>query len=158
MLLAFALTVDVAALPELVGRESHLSGRTFIWASGLELALQRPLHGFGYSADTEALAVTHWVTSFHNGYLEFLVKLGVVGLALLLMMFALFWRQQANRRPVGPEWVLTPIVGAILIYNLTESAFFSSRNPTWLIAALALYISALRSARDGRRERAVTGS
>jgi exopolysaccharide production protein ExoQ len=76
-----------------VGRSSNLTGRTEIWALVLSFIPQRPILGYGYDgfwlgASPESSVVDRimrWsVTYSHNGYLEQLLNLGVVGLAVTL--------------------------------------------------------------------------
>jgi exopolysaccharide production protein ExoQ len=82
----------------LLGRAEEsdtLSGRAFIWPEVMYFALQRPLLGFGYESfwtpgriETISTNLGWGLREAHNGYLETLLSLGVVGLALLLLVVA----------------------------------------------------------------------
>jgi O-antigen ligase len=62
----------------------HLTGRTSLWDLAFDFIVARPVFGQGFSAARDALIrVVHWGGSTHNGLLESLFSLGIVGTALL---------------------------------------------------------------------------
>ena len=79
------------------GKDSTLTGRTYLWAEGLAAAGAAPTFGTGYYAywvqgfpEAERLWEEFYITSrsgfhFHNTYIEALVELGVVGFALVAL-------------------------------------------------------------------------
>jgi exopolysaccharide production protein ExoQ len=73
----------------LVGRDMTFSGRTDIWSIGLNAARQRPILGFGYSAQTidPLKPLVAMKVNVHNGYLNVLIVTGIVGLVSLLTWF-----------------------------------------------------------------------
>ena len=80
------------------GKDATLTGRTYLWATGLEAAAQTPIIGVGYQAywvqgfpEAERLWQEFYIASrsgfhFHNTYIEVLVELGGVGLVLLALV------------------------------------------------------------------------
>lgn len=93
-----ALTGGAAdAILGLFGKDSTLTGRTYLWAQGLEAARQHPIFGIGYQAywvqgfpDAERLWEDFYIASrsgfhFHNTYIETTVETGVVGLVVLIL-------------------------------------------------------------------------
>ena len=82
------------------GKDSTLTGRTYLWAQGWEAAAQAPMLGAGYQAywvqgfpEAERLWEEFYITTrsgfhFHNTYIEVLVELGFVGFALLALVMA----------------------------------------------------------------------
>ena len=87
-----------AALFQGLGKDTTLTGRTYLWGEGLKIALQHPVLGVGYGAfwvQGRALAEEYWYEfyiptrtgfHFHNSYVETFVELGGVGLALLVAL------------------------------------------------------------------------
>lgn len=82
----------------LVGRSSNLTGRTEIWALVLSFVPQRPILGYGHSgfwlgASRESYVINRimrgWVIYSHNGYLEMLLNLGIIGLVLTLILLGI---------------------------------------------------------------------
>jgi O-antigen ligase len=88
-----ALWVDIL---KFFGRDATLTGRTVLWQAVLEQCKNHPWTGYGLGAfwgtgnAFPIYATTSWVpTSAHNGFLECLLELGALGLALLLFLMLL---------------------------------------------------------------------
>lgn len=79
----------------LFGKDSTLTGRTYLWAEGWRAAQDSPVVGLGYQAywvqgfsEAERLWFEFYITArsgfhFHNTYIEALVELGYVGCVLI---------------------------------------------------------------------------
>lgn len=77
------------------GKDSTLTGRTYLWEQGLEAASQSPAFGVGYYAywvqgfaEAERLWEEFYIAArsgfhFHNTYIEAMVELGFAGLVLI---------------------------------------------------------------------------
>jgi exopolysaccharide production protein ExoQ len=91
-LLLVCLFVLGAAFAEeilaLLGRDMTLSGRTLVWGEVIGLIERRPLLGYGYGAiwrtytpylDAVNMAVGWSPGHSHNGYLDLLLALGIIG-------------------------------------------------------------------------------
>ena len=115
-----------------LGRSSDLTGRTEIWSSVAASILERPLLGYGYSgfwSEVSAAsaeldhAVGGTIMYSHNGYLEVLLSLGIVGFALTLAFLgagvrrALYWSDR-DRSSRG-LWPLAFLL-FFLLQNVTE--------------------------------------
>lgn len=82
------------------GKDSTLTGRTYLWAQGIAAGNQNPLGGTGYYAywvqgfpEAERLWYEFYIATrtgfhFHNTYIELYVELGFIG--LLVMTFFLY--------------------------------------------------------------------
>ncbi|MBR2689789.1 MAG: O-antigen ligase family protein [Aquamicrobium sp.] len=81
------------------GKDSTLTGRTYLWQQGWEAAMQSPWFGIGYQgywvqgfSEAERLWQEFYIGSrsgfhFHNTYIEVLVELGLAGiLAIAVLM------------------------------------------------------------------------
>lgn len=80
------------------GKDSTLTGRTYLWSQGWAAAFQAPLFGVGYQAywvqgfsEAERLWQEFYIGTrsgfhFHNTYIEVLVELGAVGLLLIALL------------------------------------------------------------------------
>ena len=94
VILAPVLIVAVVApdtFLELIGKDPTLTGRTEIWAYVIQDIWMKPWLGWGYfgfwqltnPAALEISDAVHWVVpNAHNGLLEFLLNVGVLGTAL----------------------------------------------------------------------------
>lgn len=115
----------------LLGRSSHLTGRTEIWSLVISFISQRPILGYGYSgfwlgASPESFVVNRLmggpVMYSHNGYLEMLLTLGAIGLLLTLVFLATGIKRALGlcRRPFDTElWPLAFLL-YFLFHNLGE--------------------------------------
>jgi exopolysaccharide production protein ExoQ len=80
------------------GKNSTLTGRTYLWQEGLRASRQSPIMGIGYQAywvqgfsEAERLWDEFYITArsgfhFHNTYIEVLVELGYVGVVLICFL------------------------------------------------------------------------
>jgi exopolysaccharide production protein ExoQ len=87
-----------------IGKDSTLTGRTELWALVEEAISDRPWLGWGYAAFWETDAspsrtiweLIRWdAPGSHNGYMEMLLGLGVLGPTLLILSFAVNYKNAA---------------------------------------------------------------
>jgi exopolysaccharide production protein ExoQ len=93
VLIVIFFVINADLIFELLGKDSSLTGRTMIWSYVIDKIAEKPILGWGFSAfwwfvgPVPLREGENWVTFFilsnaHNGMLEFLLELGVVGTAL----------------------------------------------------------------------------
>ena len=152
---AGALIVGVVALGAMVAAlwsAPTLAQRRTIWRVSWEQFLERPLQGHGFSAiwtwpeflDNHALLDRG---SAHNGALEVLLGLGVLGLVPFAVVVVLAVRNAGRdllRSPTADTWAWAAVVAVMLIENITES-FILRFSYNWVIVMAA----ALRGRADG---------
>jgi exopolysaccharide production protein ExoQ len=94
-LLFFSANEDV--ILEFLGKDPTLTGRTLIWSHVMDDISERPLLGWGYAAfwvpgnpaATEIAEALKWTApNAHNGLLEFLLDVGLVGTSLFVFLWA----------------------------------------------------------------------
>ena len=147
-----------------------LTGRTGIWRAVTESIAKRPLFGYGYQAfwlglEGESyrviLAVSWVLAQAQNGFLDVMLEMGVVGLAVVVLVFGFafrdgmvcLFRSQDDTRLRAVEWYLT-IVILTLIYNLDESFLFDPKHlgsMMFLLACVGLKIERLRLPGSSRK-------
>lgn len=136
--------ISLEELAEAVGRDGTLTGRTPLWQASLETVYDRPWLGYGFgafwlglegpSSDIWSAFVWHPPHS-HNGFLDLLLELGVVGLVLYLAMFAESLRRALRvfqGTGLMSVWALTFLV-FLVSSNLTESALLKQNNLFWVL-------------------------
>jgi exopolysaccharide production protein ExoQ len=169
VLLAAATTVAVMIvvwpdlLVSLLGKDLTLTGRTQIWSAVMDSIVKRPLLGYGYQTfwlglEGESyriiLAVAWILAQAQNGFLDVVLEMGVVGLAVVLLVFGFAFRDAVvcllrsrnDRQLRAVEWYLA-IVILTLIYNLDESFLFDPKNlcsMVFLLACIGLKMEWLR--------------
>jgi exopolysaccharide production protein ExoQ len=102
-LLLVAVAINAGAIDLVLGafgKNSTLTGRTYLWQEGFRASQQAPLMGIGYQAywvqgfsEAERLWDEFYITArtgfhFHNTYIEVLVELGYVGVVLIAVLIA----------------------------------------------------------------------
>jgi len=145
-----------------VGKDPGLTGRTALWAAIHDSILNRLWLGHGYSAfwlgwDGESAAVwsvLSWKPPHaHNGFLDLLLELGVVGVVLLaggLMTAAC--RAAALVRRTTSVYALWPVVYLVfmLVVNLAESTILVRNSLFWMLYVVTC-MWLIRSKEDASR-------
>ncbi|TIQ90781.1 MAG: O-antigen ligase family protein, partial [Mesorhizobium sp.] len=135
------------------GKDSTLTGRTYLWEQGWEAAQQAPILGVGYAAywvqgfaEAERLWNEFYITTrsgfhFHNTYIEALVELGYVGATLisLIIVRALWGHISALifRTWQAESVILGGVMVLLLIRSFVEIDTF---NP-YIMGSFLLYYS-----------------
>jgi exopolysaccharide production protein ExoQ len=132
--ITFILTGDelVAQVLALFGRDMTLTGRTEIWALLMNSIAKAPWLGYGYYAfwqgmegeSANVIRAAHWFFGYaHNGILEIVLQLGLIGTALFFGTFIIAcknaWFCFKYGRSIGAEWYLSILIYAVL-YNIDE--------------------------------------
>ncbi|ROQ36633.1 O-antigen ligase [Frondihabitans sp. PhB188] len=165
--LAAAVSVGWGLILRVLEKSPDLTGRGTIWKSVYELAIQRPVVGWGwtgwwqpYLEPFKGLAVRNGVVYLqaHNAYLDVWFQIGWIGLALFLAVIvtttARSWWWATDRRMLGPgrpaPWNtldLLPmlLMSIMLVHGLAESRL----NVEWGWALLVVVCFATR--RDNYR-------
>lgn len=128
-----------------IGKDPTLTGRTPMWEAVLEMVERRPILGYGYSAfwtgwDGPAREVWHaigWTTpNAHSGYLDLILQLGVVGLAIFLVgsVIALVRAVRGAHRFRSSLTLWPPLLLAfVLLYNCTETTLLQQNTILWVL-------------------------
>jgi O-antigen ligase len=135
-----AVVVAFGLLPSLLDlyqKDITFSGRTIIWSESLVTIGRRPIQGYGYggvwldgqnpvTAELRS-RITFGAAHSHNGAIEVLLQVGVIGLGLLLVFIGRLFRLVGFaivRRPLAPygQWGLLTLL-AILLMQISEPLF-----------------------------------
>ncbi|MGL5939489.1 MAG: O-antigen ligase family protein [Waterburya sp.] len=134
-----------------VGKDTTLSGRTFIWKYVWDQIQVRPWLGYGLSAFWNGfegpsgyvqLAMRIPVIYAHNGFLDIWLSIGLVGLSVFVVGFLLTTTQSLEllRKTNTPEgfWPLL-FLTYVLLSNLTEGTISTMNNFFWAIYVAVSY-------------------
>jgi O-antigen ligase len=141
---ATLLVANVDSVMGALRRSSNLSGRTEIWGLVISSIGERPIAGYGYSgfwlgASSESLAINRQMGGLvmysHNGYLEILLTLGIIGLVLTLAALGIGMKRalsfSEHGRTGGELWPFAFLVYFIL-HNLGECSILT-QDLEWVI-------------------------
>lgn len=122
---------SINAMFKMIGRNQTFTGRTGLWEMGMLKFFQEPIIGSGFQ-DFINISGTK-IKHFHNGYIELLVRGGVIAL-LFLIVFVFQSVFSLKRVSSSKLYVFFSImVFAILVHNVTEGSFGRGVNALWLI-------------------------
>jgi exopolysaccharide production protein ExoQ len=133
-----------------LGKDLTFTGRTPIWEGVLFFIRQNPWLGYGYGAvwigkdygigSFISDPMNYYVVNSHNGYLDLLLEIGAVGVALVsLVIITILYKQfsilGSSTRLKGSE--LWPIVFLItlIVYNSTEANLLVQNSVAWIFIA-----------------------
>lgn len=141
------------------GKDSTLTGRTYLWEQGWNAVQKSPILGVGYAAywvqgfaEAERLWNEFYITTrtgfhFHNTYIEALVELGFVGATLvsLIMLRTLYGHVAAVifRTWQADSVILAGVMVLLLIRSFVEVEIL---NP-YIMGSFLMYLSFFKLAR-----------
>jgi len=144
----FTMILDPQKVLQLMGKNSSLSGRTDIWSMVWDKFVQRPWVGYGYSAfwmgkdgkqSAEIWEALHWaVPHSHNGFLDVLVQVGAVGMAIFVVGYvAFFYKALRCARASKTILGLFPLVylSFMILFNCSEGSIIREENMFWVLYA-----------------------
>jgi|HubBroStandDraft_2_1064218.scaffolds.fasta_scaffold49484_2 exopolysaccharide production protein ExoQ len=148
---AAALTgIGAADVVGLLGRSSDLTGRTELWSAVFESILEKPLLGFGFSGYWKGASSSSdnvqgqigWAPTYsHDGYLEIMLSLGLVGLLLviciLVTLFKRSWRRSEEGDSPLDSWPLA-VFFFVAIHNVTECTIAWQNCLEWSVCVAAV--------------------
>lgn len=143
----------LAEVAKLLPLDSSFTGRTDIWAFGLESAQQRLFTGYGFAAFWGSSSIRNlpegkeWAglaSHSHNGYLDTTLAMGLPGLALLLAVLVIApLRDFHAAEEGGNDGPLTMAMLRIWLFGLylssLESFFLDRSDPLWFTFLVAVF-------------------
>lgn len=141
-----------ASMNEKLLGDATLTGRTDVWDFAMELIAARPLLGHGYEAVwgtgydgiayKNTLGFARIAPTGHNGYIDMLVHLGILGLALKTIFLLSVLASAGRLARLDPRlgWLALTIVVFVLLHNNLESDVMISSNPLSMLLMLFLTI------------------
>jgi exopolysaccharide production protein ExoQ len=125
--------------------DSSFTGRTIIWDHAYLQIARHPVFGWGYQSfwlvgpdGPSMMALPAWVRTMphaHNGYIDAILQLGYIGLALLLSFITATLHgigRVVDREPLR-AWLLLSLVLFIVINNFFESTWMRGFDFMWVV-------------------------
>lgn len=145
----FVLSADAALgyILQATGKDEDLTGRVPLWLYALGDIAERPFLGYGLDSffiDSREGALTMAVgwtpDQSHNGFLDMILELGVVGLVLLGGALISAFRRLPYAKPNSRAAAVVGVSVLLLLFaqNLTESNLYRSSNLIWLILSISV--------------------
>jgi exopolysaccharide production protein ExoQ len=145
---------NIATFTSSLGRDDTLTGRTDVWAALVPVVKQQPLLGSGFGSFwTTERRNFYNIPHGHNGYLDVLLELGAVGLALNTAWLLSCTRklhaalaEDYDRASLGICFLLMA-----LICNFTESVLTSLTEQMTAVLTLASIVLSYKPIRTSKR-------
>jgi O-antigen ligase len=124
-----------------------LTGRTVIWATSFEIALEKPWLGHGFYSYRWAVPPLGNFAPMqaHNELLQQFFTYGIAGVIALIALYWSFYRQIRST----PASRFTTLAGALLVFavvrGLVDTERFDLSYPLWLIALLSMVLANTRA-------------
>jgi exopolysaccharide production protein ExoQ len=134
---------SVSVLSGSLGRDDTLTGRTDVWTAVVPAAMQRPLFGYGFGSFwTTARREFYDISHGHNGYLDIVLDLGIVGLAFYVGWLWSCAGRLHSTLAENYEWASFGICILLMavVYNTTEPAFSDLANG---LTAVVVFVSSV---------------
>jgi exopolysaccharide production protein ExoQ len=152
---------NVATFTSSLGRDETLTGRTEVWAALVPVVKRQPLFGAGFASFwTTQRREFYDIPHAHNGYLDTLLELGSVGLALNTI-----WLLSCARKfHAALAWDYDGASLAIcflftaMICNYTEAVLNSFTEPITAVLTLASFVLSCKPIRSSNRIKYRTAS
>ncbi|WP_345245366.1 O-antigen ligase family protein [Nibrella saemangeumensis] len=127
-----------------IGRDTSFTGRIPLWLLAFEYIGKAPLLGYGYSAFwmPEVLENSLWLRTewnpqqAHNGFIDVMLQLGLVGLSLFLVILYKAWKlnyRSIRQDPTEYNYWGIILVGFTILFSLTETFLLKHNNIYWVI-------------------------
>lgn len=139
---------------EALGKDATLTGRGDIWPYAMVKILERPWLGYGFNGFWHGengesifmIRALRWnLPNSHNGYLDYLLQLGFLGLIpFCLALWNTFVKGAMLLRDHfkwSHTWPIAFLIYLIII-NLTETDLLSQNNVTWVFFTTAVLSTA----------------
>ena len=137
----------------LLGRNTSLTGRVPLWLYLLtDVLMQKPVLGYGFAAlwaqhsfRAQVQTVLGWgypVLTADNGFLDVLLSLGFIGLAIFactLAYTAIQYFRHAISQPTLVSCMPVLFLVYLLIANISLSHFFEIESFTWMVLVIFLF-------------------
>lgn len=151
LLIQFLILANFNAFLSANDKDITLSGRTILWDSLWGFIREKPLLGYGYGSffsglhrETDLLWKVHtWSpVHAHNGYIQILLNLGVVGLLTLMIgyfscLFTSLFKYLVSKN-MQMMWIFLLLIYTVFL-NLTEVSFFSVNSIVWVTSVASIY-------------------
>ena len=141
------------ALRDLLNTPHALTGRVEIWLVALRYIGDNFWLGAGYGSFWSVgfngpvlRYTTGWILlqpNAHNGYLDLMLQLGVVGLILgVIAAFAVPLYNGIARPgiPAHARWLILSVILFVTFHNFLEATYFNRDNPSWVLFVVVVAI------------------
>jgi O-antigen ligase len=134
--------VDIStSILKSTGRTASFTGRTVLWEKALIAANDNPIFGYGFDGLLPLTKKYHLLmVHLHNGYIETLVKGGMISITLLsyIIIKTLIYQFRIRLKYKSDLIFLNSGLIMILVHNITESSVLKGLNSLNILLILII--------------------
>ncbi len=129
------------------GQASNLSNRDLIWPNFEAAIAASPWFGWGVGAGKQivpdtGIATLLGTTAAHNEYLRIGSEGGAIGLALLVILLALWVVRGSRPLPAAQSWFMRLVFVAFAVHSATDNTLIATTSSVLFIWASAIFSAA----------------
>ncbi len=126
-----------------------LTGRTYIWATSFDIAMEKPWLGHGFYS-------FRWVVPLfgdfeawqaHNELLQQFFAYGLVGVLVVIALYWVFYRQLRSTPSCGLKTLATALLVFALVRGIVDTERFDLSYPLWLMGLMSISLADVTSSR-----------
>jgi exopolysaccharide production protein ExoQ len=133
--------LNLGTLFGVAGRSDNFTGRTELWAIARQAIEERTLVGWGFDS-LHSLGAKFGIAygQFHNGYLDLMVRGGVLALVIVIVMLLRAVFSGFRYWTAYPKIVVAGLglCVFVLLHNVTEASLVRPTHPLWLLLLAAI--------------------
>ena len=126
-----------------VGRSADFSGRVGVWEEAMKVFYMHPILGWSFDSNMSVLSSVNSfrIGQFHNGYIDVLVRGGVIGFSFVLLVLGrIFILINENKKNDYRHAVIFHVLLlAVLLHNISETSFVRSAHILWMMVLFSYY-------------------
>jgi O-antigen ligase len=136
---------SIVSRDQVSGSLVTLTGRTNLWAAGIEAWQSQPLTGYGFGVGGRFVALRSidldFVTHLHNGFIEALVGVGLLGFIPLIFVVlrTLVWSARHLRRRLDVPFAI--LILPLVLQNFVGLGFGAWFNTNLMLFALIVALA-----------------
>ncbi len=140
VMLNWDIVWGVVSRDQVSGSLNTLTGRTTLWAAGIDAFLQRPITGWGFGAGSRFVALRaigkDYLTHIHNGFIEALIGVGLLGFIpfIYVVLRTMGWSIRHLYRKIDVQYAILAI--PLVLQNLFGLGFGAWFNTNLMMFAL----------------------
>ena len=144
-LVSLAILINAQSIASAAGKDLTFTGRIPLWSELLDYVAKKPLLGYGFngfwnSAQYGGFFRGKWlwkdVPHSHNGFIELLLALGLIGFAIFALSFIVnFFRaaKEIYQAKVLEDIIPMQFLLTFFLANMAEAKLLVSNNIYWII-------------------------
>ncbi|MCX7974335.1 MAG: O-antigen ligase family protein [Candidatus Aminicenantes bacterium] len=143
VVIPFSGKIPIQSLPKYLNRSETLTGRTEIWNSLIPYAKQQIILGHGFGGFWTTSLRDQIASHSHNGYLNTILELGLIGLLLFYLFFIIVIKKSfiLLKSENQISFLFISIILMILVRNISEVSIGNISNYSmWLLVVWSIII------------------